>query len=68
MAQANLTEKQVAERLRVSVRTVQAWRHKRRGPRYFKLSPGRGGRVRYRESDIAVYESERLTDAGGAAA
>jgi phage terminase Nu1 subunit (DNA packaging protein) len=42
-----LNEKQIAETLGVRVRTVQQWRFHGRGPRYKKLSRGRGGSVRY---------------------
>ncbi|MCG3039176.1 helix-turn-helix domain-containing protein [Streptomyces sp. S1A] len=60
MTQMNLTEGQLAERLGVSVRTLQRWRWQKTGPRYYKLSPGRGGRVRYRLADVERYEAERL--------
>ncbi len=43
-----MTEAEVAETLRISVRTLQAWRVSGNGPRYAKI----GRSVRYRRSDI----------------
>ncbi|GAA2118450.1 helix-turn-helix domain-containing protein [Streptomyces synnematoformans] len=69
MAQAVLEEHEVAERLKVSPRTLQNWRWLGTGPPYFKLSPGRGGRVRYRLADVEAWERARTAEqAGGAAA
>ncbi|WP_406306273.1 helix-turn-helix domain-containing protein [Streptomyces sp. NBC_00885] len=62
MDQDDLTERQVAARLKVSVRTLQNWRWLGIGPRYFKLTPGRGGRVRYRLADFQQWEQERVDD------
>lgn len=46
-----LTEKDVAERLGVTVRTVQGWRQEGRGPRFYKL----GRAVRYAEADVVAF-------------
>ena len=43
-----LTERQVAERLGLSVATLRAWRHRGKGPRYLRL----GRSVRYLPSDV----------------
>jgi excisionase family DNA binding protein len=43
-----MTEQEVARRLRLSVATLRAWRHRRRGPRYVRL----GRAVRYLVSDV----------------
>ncbi|NOX50528.1 MAG: helix-turn-helix domain-containing protein [Gammaproteobacteria bacterium] len=43
-----MTEAEVAEILRISVRTLQAWRVSGDGPRYSKI----GRAVRYRRPDI----------------
>lgn len=45
-----LTERQVADWLQVSVRTVQHWRHTGQGPAWVKVNGGR--LVRYRVSDV----------------
>lgn len=45
-----ITTREVAERLGVSVRTVEDWRHRGRGPAYITLAPKA---VRY---DLAVVE------------
>lgn len=68
MDHTDLTEKQVAARLKVSVRTLQNWRWLDIGPAYFKLTPGRGGRVRYRSQDVASWEQQKVNEQCGAAA
>lgn len=65
MTQLTVTESQLAERLGVSVRTLQNWRWQGIGPRYFKLSPGRGGRVRYRVTDIEAWENAKVAEQTG---
>jgi hypothetical protein len=44
----------------MSERTLQAWRCKKVGPRYFKA----GGHVRYRLEDIITYETTQLRQDG----
>jgi len=48
---AVLNEKSTAEYLSVSVKTLQMWRHQRRGPAYLKISRA----VRYRVEDLDAY-------------
>ncbi len=43
-----LTEREVAERLGLSVATLRAWRHRGKGPRFLRL----GRAVRYLPSDV----------------
>jgi excisionase family DNA binding protein len=43
-----LTEREVAELLRLSVATLRAWRHRGKGPRFLRL----GRSVRYLPSDV----------------
>jgi len=43
-----LTEREVAERLGLSVATLRAWRHRGKGPRFLRL----GRSVRYLPSDL----------------
>jgi predicted site-specific integrase-resolvase len=63
--QPHLTEKVLAPRLGLSVRTLQRWRWQGKGPAYLKL----GGRVVYREADIAAWEeSNRVPGAADARA
>lgn len=68
MVEVSLTTRQVAVRLRVSVGTLQNWRCQGIGPRFYKLTNGRQGRVRYRLADIERYEAERFRQTRGAAA
>lgn len=52
-----LTEKEAAERLRVSPGTLRNWRSGRegRGPRYARI----GGRVVYDEADLLAWVNDR---------
>jgi hypothetical protein len=56
----HLTEVDLARRWQMSERTLQAWRCKKVGPRYFKV----GGHVRYRLEDIITYETTQLRHGG----
>ena len=47
-----LTERELAQRWRISQRTLQKWRQNNIGPAYVKI----GGRIRYRLSDIEEWE------------
>jgi len=51
-----IDEKKLADNLGVSIRTIQAWRYKKIGPKFIKLS---GRCVRYRSKDIEEYLQER---------
>jgi excisionase family DNA binding protein len=53
-----LTEREVAERLGLSVATLRAWRHRGKGPRYLRL----GRSVRYLPSDVAEFVRESAVD------
>ena len=46
-----LTETEAAERLRLSVKTLRAWRLRSKGPQFVRL----GRAVRYRPSDLDEY-------------
>ncbi len=46
-----LDEDRAAAVLNVSIKTLQGWRQRRTGPRYFKLS----NRVRYAPDDLRAY-------------
>ena len=54
-----LTQVDLAERWRLSCRTLEKWRQTQRGPSHLKL----GGRVIYRLEDVEAYEAERLRGA-----
>jgi hypothetical protein len=45
-----LTDREVAERLRLNPSTLRAWRHFGRGPRWFKA-----GRVLYKRGDVEAW-------------
>lgn len=51
-----MTVSDVADALRVSEGTLRNWRLAKRGPRFAKV----GGRVRYREEDVAGWIEENL--------
>jgi predicted DNA-binding transcriptional regulator AlpA len=55
-----LTEHDVAERLRLSVATLRAWRTKGKGPRFVRL----GRAIRYLESDIDRFVDRCAVEAG----
>ena len=58
MAGALLTPAEVAERLRVSTRTLEFWHHQGRGPAFVRV----GKRVRYRPDDVEAFiEGQRST-------
>lgn len=56
-AEVHLKEIEVAERMQVTLSTVQRWRRKKIGPNYMKLGDGS---IRYRNSDILAYEESSL--------
>ncbi|GAB3169790.1 helix-turn-helix transcriptional regulator [Streptomyces incanus] len=54
-----LRPQEAAEMINVSPKTLANWRASSMGPRYTKLSPGRGGRVRYPLSAVLDWLAER---------
>jgi hypothetical protein len=52
----NLNEKELAERWRISPRTLQGWRQQGKGPRYRKIE----GRVIYPLPEVEAYEATNL--------
>lgn len=57
-SQQLITEKEAAQFLSVSLRTIQNWRFRNRGPKYKKL----GRLVRYSVADLYAYaEKETVT-------
>ncbi|KAB1149248.1 helix-turn-helix domain-containing protein [Streptomyces luteolifulvus] len=50
-----LTPTEAAKLAKLSVRTLSDKRWKKTGPPYRKLSPGKGGRIRYRRSDVLAW-------------
>lgn len=59
--QTFLREGELAERWRVSVKTLQRWRYLSKGPDYVKLC----GRVVYAADVIEAYETQNLVEMGG---
>ncbi|GIX11795.1 AlpA family transcriptional regulator [Elioraea sp.] len=51
---------QIAQRWRISPRTLERWRWLGQGPRYLKI----GGRVVYRLEDVEAFEDEKRQEAG----
>lgn len=58
-----LTPAQLAEELGLTERTLANNRWLNTGPAYIKLSPGRGGRVRYPRSAVNAWLAERSVNA-----
>ena len=52
----HLDQRGLAERWRVSTRTLEQWRWQGKGPRYLKI----GGRVVYRVEDVEAFEAANL--------
>ncbi len=50
-----LTPREAAKLAKLSVSTLSDKRWKGTGPAFTKLSPGRGGRIRYRRSDVIAW-------------
>lgn len=53
-----LDQHELAERWRVSPRTLERWRWQKTGPNYTKL----GGKVAYAITDVEAYESRRRAE------
>lgn len=53
---AFLTQAELAERWRMSVRTLDRWRDLAKGPPWLTLN----GRIRYRLEDVEAFERSRL--------
>lgn len=47
-----LTPRETAELAKLSTQTLANHRWRGTGPRFAKLTPGRGGRIRYRRRDV----------------
>jgi predicted site-specific integrase-resolvase len=60
MSTRHLNQRELAERLNISPRTLERWRWLGQGgPAFLKLG---GGRVVYRLADVERYEAEQLRD------
>ncbi|MFF0076581.1 helix-turn-helix transcriptional regulator [Streptomyces sp. NPDC005494] len=62
-----LSPRQVEELYGFQAQTLANWRWTGLGPDYIKMSPGKGGRIRYKRSAVEAWLDER-TVSGGAAA
>ena len=50
-----LTPRETSELVRLTVKTLANWRSLGIGPPYRKMSPGRGGRIRYQRSGVDAW-------------
>jgi hypothetical protein len=57
----HLNQVDLADRWRMSPRTLERWRWVGRGPRFLKV----GGRCLYRVKDVEAFEGEQLRSATG---
>ncbi len=55
-----LTGEELADRLRVSPKTIANWRNMGRGPKFLRSSEGKRGRVLYRLEDVEQWERRNL--------
>ncbi|MFJ8191107.1 helix-turn-helix domain-containing protein [Streptomyces sp. NPDC096094] len=67
MGTERLTPAEAGELMGVSPQTLANWRWLGIGPAYIKLTPGRGGRIRYTRAAVEAWLNERTTAAGAAA-
>ncbi len=58
MSVRHLTQSELAERWRISPRTLERWRWLRLGPQYLKI----GGRVVYMLADVMSFEAAKRTE------
>lgn len=58
--EVNLTPKEVAARLKVSEKTLSAWRQSGEGPRFFYANPSTRSSPRYPLSEIEAIENKLL--------
>lgn len=58
-----LTPAEIAPLVKLSVSTLKDKRWKGTGPRFIKLSPGRGGRIRYRRRDVQIWLDKQMASA-----
>ncbi len=54
----HLTQHELAQRWRISPRTLERWRWLQEGPQFLKI----GGRVVYRLEDIEAYEAKKTQE------
>jgi predicted site-specific integrase-resolvase len=54
----HLTQRELAQRWRISPRTLERWRWLQEGPLFLKI----GGRVVYRLEDIEAYEAKKTQE------
>lgn len=59
--QINLSPTEVSKRLKVSVKTLAAWRARGTGPRFFYANPDEHTSPRYPLSEIVSIEQKLLT-------
>lgn len=50
-----LTPSETSSLTKLSVNTLKDMRWRKAGPPYTKLSPGRGGRIRYRRAHVVAW-------------
>ncbi|WP_405671488.1 DNA-binding protein [Streptomyces canus] len=67
MAEEFLTPRQVEGEYGFRTQTLAQWRWMGLGPDYIKLSPGRGGRIKYKRTAIEAWLQECTVTPGRAA-
>ncbi|MFF9687296.1 helix-turn-helix domain-containing protein [Streptomyces sp. NPDC014623] len=67
MGSEKLTPAQAGQLMGVSPQTLANWRWQGIGPAYIKLTPGRGGRIRYNRAAVEAWMCSRTVETGAAA-
>jgi hypothetical protein len=58
MTPTYLNQRELADRWRISARTLERWRWRKTGPNYHKL----GGKIGYSLADVEAYERRRRAE------
>ncbi len=55
-----LTTKELAERWKMAVGSIENWRQQKQGPRFIKMGKAKNADVRYRVEDVEAFEKRYL--------
>jgi hypothetical protein len=55
-----LTTKELSERWKMAIGSIENWRQQKKGPRFMKMGGARNADVRYRLEDVEAFEKKHL--------